>query len=153
MRRLIGALLGLWILLAQPAAVLATAYSPMTYAYEWPIPGGGVASKCVQSGIVDVAQNYAQTVSRNYIPYSCSGASHTVPSGYLGTLVYGYRDGSFCGSSGIYYSNVATSAWQLWATECSNPAGSQTFKTLGFGYTWDGSGYSSFSVWSPAQNY
>lgn len=155
MRRFAGALLGLWILLSQPALVAATAYSPMNYGAKWSIPGGrGTASVCAQSGIIDVAQNYAQTVSRNWISGSCNGASKVVPSGYLGTDLWGYRDNSSCGYTGIYYSNVATAAWQLWATECSNPAGSQAFKTLGFGYYWNGSSYFFIGgFYSPAQNY
>ena len=154
MRKLLGALLGLWILLAQPAAILASAYSAMNYGGQWFIPGGGQASKCGQSGIVDVARNYMQTVSRNYISGSCSGASHSVPSGYLGTSLYGYKDGSGCGYSGIYYSTVATSAWQLWITMCSNPSGTQTFYTLGYGWFYNTGGYDLIGGFqSPSQNY
>jgi hypothetical protein len=154
MRKLLAAFLGVWILLAQPAVVMASAYSAMNYGGKWFIPGGTTASKCGQSGIVDVAKNYMQTVSRNFITGSCAGGSHTVPSGFLGTSLYGYKDGSSCGGSGIYYSTVATSAWQLWITMCSNPAGTQAFKTLGYGWFYNSLDYDLIGGFtSPIQNY
>lgn len=109
----------------------------------------------MQSAILDVARNYGQMVSKNYLgTSSCGGANRTLPSGYLGIGVEGYRNGALCGFSGIYYSNVATSAWQLWITLCSNPSGTQDFYTRAIGYGWSGSGYvQSSGVYSPSQNY
>jgi hypothetical protein len=143
------------IILLQPASVAASADSLLVYSAQWLPPGQSTnTSVCVQSGIHDVAQNYAQIVIKNYVAGSCSGANRNVPSGYIGTQLYGYRDGSSCGSTAVYYSNVSTSAWQLWATMCSNPAGVQTFRTLGGGWYWNGSTYNQAGfVFSPNQSY
>lgn len=155
MRKTAAALLGLMLILAQPVSVAATAYSPMNYGAKWLVPGQGVyASACGQSGIIDTAQNYFQIAVRNWISGSCAGASRNVPAGYIGSSLYGFRDGSNCGGTSIYYSTVTTAAWQLWATMCSNPAGLQDFKTLGYGWYWDGSLYKFIGgFYSPNQNY
>ncbi len=155
MKRLASALFGMAILLSQPASVAASADSLMVYTGIWLPPGqGSNTSVCIQAGIHDVAQNYAQIAIRNYIANSCVGASRNVPSGYIGTQLYGIRDGSTCGVTAIYYSNVTTAAWQLWATMCSNPAGVQAFRTLGGGWYWTGSPYHQAGfISSPNQNY
>ena len=134
-RRLIGAILGASLILAQPAMVAASAWSLLTYWVAWPVPGASdFASVCGQSGIVDVATNYMQTVIKHYASNSCAGSSYTVPSGWIGSKVNGYKDGTICGQSSIHYSTVNTSAWQLWQAACSNPPGVQTWKTHGYGY-------------------
>lgn len=88
-----------------------------------------------------------------YVSGSCSGGNQGVPAGYLGSYVEGYRDGTYCGNTSVYYSTTFTSAWQLWANLCSNPSGVQTFYSAGGSFGWDGSKYISGYVWSPAQNY
>jgi len=103
-----------------------------------------------------VARNNVWVTSRvrDYSLQNCSEANRTLPSGYIGAKVAGYRDGLYCGESAWYYSNVATSGWALTATECSNPAGTQAFNTQGFGRFWTGTTYTGFlTVTSPSQNY
>jgi hypothetical protein len=154
-RKLVGAMFCISMILAQPASVAATAYAPLTYSNKWWIPGQGVyASVCMQPGIIDVAQNYSQIVIKNWISGSCSGANRNVASGFIGMQLQGLRDGSVCGTTSVYYSTVSTSAWQLWATMCSNPSGSQSFKTFGLGYYWNSLDYNTAGWWaSPSQNY
>lgn len=48
----------------------------------------------------------------------CSSAA-TVPTGYLGAFVYGYKNGSFCGVAGPTYSYAAASSWVLNSRPCS----------------------------------
>jgi hypothetical protein len=106
---------------------------------------------CDQSGILDTAVNYNQALSK-----TTTGCSYIkdLPAGYLGSEVGGWRDGSFCGFSGVYYSTSTTSAWQLWATMCSNPSGLQEYWTIGWAYGWNGSDYyMSAGLTSPHQNY
>ena len=154
MRRLAGALIGVWLILSQPALVLGSADSPLNYGAKWWIPNSGpYASVCVQSGIHDVAVNYGQIVIKNWVSGSCSGSNRNVPSGFLGTSLVGYGP-SYCGATDTYYSNVSTSAWQLWASLCPNPSGLQSFHTLAYGYYWTGASYQFSGGWtSPSQNY
>jgi len=106
---------------------------------------------CDQSGILDTARNYNQALSKT--TSSCS-TSRLLAAGYLGSEVAGYRDGSFCGFSGVSYSTTTTAGWQLWATMCSNPSGTQEFWTVGYAYGWNGSEYLlSSGTTSPKQNY
>jgi hypothetical protein len=142
----------LWL---QPASVAATAYSLLTYTTQMTPPGHSKISVCVQSGIVDVARNYTQGVSKNFVLNSCSGASHTLPSGWIDVALSGYRSGAWCGDTIDYYSTVNTSAWQVWVYICSNPSGTQSFHTGGWTWIWNGSGYTGCGcqVLSPNQNY
>jgi hypothetical protein len=142
------------VLLAHPAVVAATAYSSLVAKANWYPPGYGQSTLCDQSGIVDTARNYNQAVSKYYTNGTCGPTNITLPSGYLGTQVSGYRGGVFCGVSSIYYSTVATSAWQLWITLCSNPSGLQAFYSVGWPFGFNGSGYTSGGgTTSPSQNY
>jgi len=151
-RRGIVALVVAAYVLALPAGVSATRYSNVTWFLNW-IPSGFPATElCGQSGIVDTARNYNQALSKVW-NYGACGASRVLPATFLGSAVYGYRDGNYCGNSGYYYSTVATAGWQLWATMCSNPAGSQSFHTVGTSLGKAGSGYLAGSVTSPAQSY
>jgi hypothetical protein len=143
--------------LASASAVLANAYTPRTYVGRWTTPGHGQTDFCVLSGIETTAQNTG--VSTAYVPSvnGCNGTPKAIPSGYLGVTVSGYRDGAFCGSSGYVYSNVSTDYWQIWSTQCSNPAGSQEFHTRMQGRIWtdlSGGAYvASSPLTSPSQNY
>src|SRR5436309_4543274 len=114
--KLAATLIVVGVLLAEPAGVAATAYSSLVAKANWYPPGYSHSTLCDQSGIVDTARNYNQAVSKYYTNGTCGTTNITLPSGYLGSQVSGYRDdgfgGVFCGISSIYYSNVATSAWQ-----------------------------------------
>jgi len=144
------------LLLAQPASVAATAYSAVTHKFLWTPAGYTLTNLCVQAGEVDVNRNYGQAQAWVFSgSTNCSGTTRTLPSGWLGVFVEGYRDGAYCGSSGWYYSSQATWAWQLWITLCSNPSGQQSFVSYASGAGYDGSTgyYRSSPVASPAQNY
>lgn len=154
MRRVLALLAAVALVAGRPVPVQATAYSLLTYVNHWIPPGFPDTSLCGQSGMVDTARNYNQVVSKNYVANSCSGGNRSLPSGYLGTQVAGYRDGAFCGISTAYYSTTNTSAWQLWITLCNNPAGTQVFYSRGWPYGWNGSSYvTGLGVTSPSQNY
>lgn len=149
-------LLSVALLLAQPSSVWATAYSALNYTTLVNPPGYTATAVCDQEGIVDTATNYAQAVTKVYQGTgNCTGANQSLPSGWIGTYVSGYRDGAYCGSNGWSYSTVATSAWQVWVALCTNPAGTQTFHTVGAGKAWDSSGQYYGGVFhnSPSQNY
>jgi hypothetical protein len=159
MRRVAVLLLAMCLALAMPASLLATAYSTLQWVTHGVAPGIGDTSVCDQSGMVDVARNYGQTVMKVFSGSpSCSTANRSLPSGWIGTRLSGYRSGSYCGTTGVLYSNVATSAWQVWSYICSNPSGTQSFYTRTWGYLWTGNGPDNGylpggPVLSPTQNY
>jgi len=144
------------IFTAQPA--WASASSPWRYDLTvWVNDPSYTANMCERAAILDTAVNLANV--QTHSTSSCTSSSLNVPSGYLGSNAYGYRDGSFCGSSGNYYSSTATWGFQVSYQACSNPAGTQTFYTIGYDAIYnDGSGggavgYNWFSQSSPSQNY
>jgi hypothetical protein len=128
--RLLVAVVASTFLMALPATVLATKYSPVTWFLNYYPPALPVTELCGQSGIVNPVQNYNQALTKVWDGGSC-GASRVVCAGCLGSKVRGYRDGAYCGTTTIYWSNVATAGWQLWSTLCSNPSGTQFFHTIG----------------------
>lgn len=155
--KLPSVIIGLLLALT-PAVALATAYSPLTYKFTvW--QGGRTVSLCTQAGIIDVAQNRSESQSRLSSGPNCSGSLTNVPSGYLAAGVSGFRDGSYCGYSGNYYSNASYARWWVTWQACSNPSGTQTFYTSAWGAIYnDGSGggsvgYFWFETLSPSQNY
>lgn len=132
----------------------ASAYSTWKWYVSTPVAGRW-HDGCLQGQIVDTADNRSYTESLTYT-YGCSGSYSSVPSGYLGANAYGYRDGTFCGSTGWYYSAVSTSLFGVGSHLCSNPAGVQTFFTNAYARHWDESGglYVQGGPWaSPSQNY
>lgn len=78
----------------------------------------------------------------------------TLNVGYLGVSVNGYRDGSFCGSVGPRYTGTSTSAMVVSSAICSNPSGTQTFRTTMWGYLYKPSigNYRGANQGSPNQN-
>ena len=144
-------------LLADAIPANASAYAP--YSYKLSVPAiGGWGDFCLRGSIQTGASNHVDTMVHANGGW-CSGSTRNVPSGYLAGKVAGYRSGSYCGTSGVSYSNVTTWGWGVWATMCSNPSGSQEFHTVGYGAIYnDGSkggavGYNWFSSTSPSQNY
>jgi hypothetical protein len=137
------------------AAVPASATASSGYVYGITTgPYGGVyVDTCVRADIVDVAGNNAYVHSA-YNANRCGSPVYFMPSGYLGAVAYGYRSGSYCGNTGWYYNGSATYEFGVGTALCSNPAGSQSFRTVAYGTVWTGSGYSSLiSTTSPNQNY
>lgn len=111
----------------------------------WQPDGQPKSLMCSQSGILDIARNYGQSVNFSWNnAWSCED-NLALPGGYIGVSVVGYMNGQVCGRSGTYYSNTTTSAWQLWINLCSNPGGSQTFFTQPWEYGWNGINYTKSS--------
>lgn len=153
----LGLVIGLLVSIIPAGASWATAYSPWRYDLTvWVNYPAYTASLCDRAGILDTAVNLANVQSHTV---NCTSPSVNVPSGYLGVNAYGYRNGAFCASTGNYYNGSTTWGFQVTWQACSNPAGSQTFRTLAYGAIYnDGSGggavgYSWFSQYSPNQNY
>jgi len=146
------------LILLVPTPAFATAWSPWKYELSVPSGSGPWADYCVRAGIVDTAINRVDMQTHTNTA-SCSGGSQNVPSGYFAGQVSGYRDGSFCGQSAVAYSTSATWGINFSATMCSNPSGSQSFSTIGFGGIYDNGnkggtvGYHWFSRTSPSQAY
>jgi hypothetical protein len=57
-------------------------------------------------------------------------------SGWLGVGADGFRNGSYCGTTGTFYNNVTYPAWSVGSKLCTNPAGNQNFNTLAYGAVW-----------------
>lgn len=76
--------------------------------------------------IADVADNKAFIQAR---VYSDCVSTNLRPSGWLGALAPGYRDGYYCGQTGWHYSSSSTATFGVGGLLCSNPSGTQTFWT------------------------
>lgn len=156
-RRLVAALFGTWVLLTQPGLVVADAFSAQTYeAWYDPIGAEPVTDYCARSGIVDVARNYGQILAytNGGGAHDCAGAVNSMPTGWIGVSVEGYRNGVFCSQSGVFTNSSPQSNWQLWATQCSNPAGVQSFQTVSLIFPYDGANYHTHvGPTSPIGNY
>jgi hypothetical protein len=66
----------------------------------------------------------------------CANAK-SLRAGYLGVSIYGFRNGSVCGGIGPRYTSSATSAMTVAGSICSNPSGSQYFRTQMLGFSID----------------
>lgn len=151
-RRALAAIL-VAVLYLQPATVYASVYSQDQYnAKMWPSGYSPPATAaCSQSGVVDTAKNYTIVMQKNWIASGdCTGSFRTVGSGYLGAGVHGYRNGAYCGGSGIYWNDVSTGGWQLWIAMCTNPSGSQYFETWPENWWYDQTNWKMYrGPWSP----
>jgi len=128
----VSAVLAAWLILAGPGLVQASIYSALTYGFSYTPPQSIFSNLCWQSGVTDPAKNYGQVVNiwaGNPNNSRCDNGNVSVQPNRIGISVSGYRDGAFCGSSSYYTNSVFTSAWQLWITLCSDPAGQQFFTT------------------------
>jgi hypothetical protein len=70
----------------------------------------------------------------------CAQIQMNVQSNWLGVNVGGFRNGVICGF-GETFSTSATNTWCLTTALCSDPEGSQTFKSEASGLVWSGNGY------------
>ena len=142
------------ILVAQP--VFATAYSIWKYGLSMDPHGSEPDTDyCARAGIIDNFVN--QGAVRAYLNggNDCVGTFNTLPSGWLAVKAFGFRDGSFCGETSMQWSNQATYSWAVWSDLCSNPSGSQEFRTYAWGNAYDGIGGEEVigGLYSPNQNY
>lgn len=154
--RLVAAIAASWLILAHAGGVAASAWSAQTYETTYdPYGAEPNTDYCSRAGIVDTARNYAQVLAYLAGGSDCIGTTNQLPSGWIGVEALGYLNGSLCASSGFYYSTQAASNWQLYITLCSNPAGSQSFRTASIISFYDGtSGYRNYvGATSPTQSY
>lgn len=108
---------------------------------------------CAEAVIRDTADNLSWTTV--WTSSLCTNST-TVPSGYLGTMALGYKDGSYCDNTGWIYNSVTSSLIGVSSGLCSNPAGTQEFYTKADSRAWDTGigGYRDYlRVTSPSQNY
>lgn len=146
------------LILLAPTPAFATAWGAWVYEISVHTQAYGWTDYCDRAGIVDTASNRIDMQTRANTA-GCSGAAKNVPSGYLGGKVAGYRNGAYCGTSSAAYSSTVTWGFLVYANMCSNPSGSQTFSTIGYGAIYnDGSAGGSVGyIWnnesSPNQNY
>src|SRR3546814_16204685 len=106
------------LLLATPSTAFADASTGMSYRGPQSVPGVGLTYVCEQSTIADVADNRAWT--RTAVADGDFGCTpgQTVNSGYLGVQASGFRNGGYCGTTGYYYSNLATYQWEHDRASC-----------------------------------
>lgn len=149
----VGTAIGMaWLLIAQPAAVLADdRFSGQIFSTDEQPTGEPVTDYCQRAGIVHTARNYSQILAytNGGGAHDCAGAVNTLPSGWIGTRSQGFMDGSSCGMSAASYNSSAASNWQLWVTMCANPAGLQEFRARAYGRIYDGSDYVGGNWWGP----
>ena len=115
----------------------------------------GTYNVCAQAWIYDTADNVAETISQDWNT-GCWNDNDSQSSGWLGAKALGYRDGGYCGSTGWYYNSVSTWKFAVGAYLCSNPSGTQVFKTKADSRAWDDgeNDYDDYlQVQSPNQNY
>lgn len=143
------------VLLVASQPVLGTAYS--IWAYRLSMDPAGAepdTDYCVRAGIIDTVINQTGIKAFENSGDDCDGPLNNLPATWLGSNAYGYRDGSLCGTTGYWYSNVVAASWQVLDNLCTNPAGPQEFRTKSFGRAWDGDSYRTLDpVFSPFQNY
>lgn len=151
MRKRLLVLAGSLVLaLLVPAVALATQYSNVIWLGTYWDPNQGTLSSCGQAGIVDVATNYNQSLSKT--SSSCA-TNKVLPANWLGSQVYGYKDGAYCGRTSIHYNTSATHGWQLWSQICSNGGGQQWFRTTGRSYIKYQGTWIYGEVTSPSEDY
>lgn len=140
----LGALLSIATLFAQPSLVLADVFSARTWEFHMTPSGEPNTDYCARSGVVDTARNYGQVnaYTNGGGAHDCVGSVNSLPAGWIGVAVEGIKNGASCGWSITYYSSSATDNWQLYATMCTNPAGLQDFTSKSIISAYDGiSGY------------
>lgn len=152
---LLATIASMAIVASQP--VLGTAWSGWTYRLSMDPHGPEPDTDyCARAGIVNTAVNFGQMRSYNNSGDDCDGPFNTLPAGWMGVNVHGYRNNGFCSSTSYIWTNVATYGWQVSDNLCSNPAGQQEFYTHTYGAAYDGQGeeyYYLDVVVSPKQSY
>lgn len=153
----IMAFVSAWLVLSQPSLVAADVFSARTFETNLTPIGEPNTDYCARSGVVATARNYGQVnaYANGGGANNCAGAVNVLPAGWIGVRVEGYRDGAFCGTSMWSYTSSATDNWQLYATLCTNPAGSQNFHSRSFINVYTGDAYTGAFTgpWSPVEAY
>jgi hypothetical protein len=79
-------------------------------------------------------------------------ASLSLPPGWIGVAVEGFRDGGFCGRSDNIYNTTDSTYAVVGHALCRNPSGFQTFRTDTDAFIWDGVGSYSYRGWQLSPN-
>jgi hypothetical protein len=144
-RRLLGVVFAIVLLTTQSAVVVgAEAMSGQTFeAWYDPLGAEPVTDYCARSGITDIARSIGQILAytNGGGAHDCVGSGNTMPTGWLGVSVEGYRNGVFCGQSSVYTNTQPAWNWMLWINVCSNPSGLQNFQTRSLIFPYDGEDY------------
>jgi hypothetical protein len=154
---LMATIAGTAILMFPTLAYAGYATSGNLYRATVSVSGYGTVRVCLEATITtngtNIVMNGGSTRVYDTSGLNCDG-SWSLPTGWIGVTLDGYRDGSFCGTSGYEYTSQAT--WQKTYSEntCTDPAGSQAFNTVVFGRVYNGSsGYHNIpGVSGPSQN-
>lgn len=142
---------------APSIAMAGTSYSALTWRAKVNVSGYGDTVTCLKARITTDGSNPVSFGGEirvyDSIGNDCSG-SRTLPAGWLGVTLDGYKSGAFCGTTNYYYSPSATWIYEIGALNlCSNPSGTQTFHTNVFGRVYQGSFYYNIpGISSPGQN-
>jgi hypothetical protein len=135
----------IWLLIAQPVALVRAddRYSAKIFDINIQPIGEESTDYCQDAAILHTAQNRSAIYA--YIStggtHDCVGSGNYLPSGWIATQAQGFKDGASCGWSGWHYSSQSAYGWILWINLCSNPAGSQDFRTRAYGRIYSGSDY------------
>jgi hypothetical protein len=138
---LVSAWLLAWLLGAQPGLVLGAEYfSAQVFIFNHTPAGELNTDYCARAGVVDTARNSSQVLAyaNGGGAHDCAGTVNQVPAGWLATKAVGFRDGQYCAGSSYYYNTSPASNWMLWITLCSNPSGTQLFKTAAYSRAYNG---------------
>jgi hypothetical protein len=142
------------ILLGGMVGVVFAATSGVVYKFTQTGESYGTTMICNEAQI-NISGGTATNVGivRARTTTGCANAK-SLRAGYLGVSIYGFRNGSVCGGIGPRYTSSATSAMTVAGSICSNPSGSQYFRTqmLGFLYRPSTGQYRSAEQYSPNQS-
>lgn len=146
------------VCLMLPMIVLAGyATSGNTYRSTVSVSGYGSVRVCLEASIstngTNIILNGRATRVYDNSGANCDGA-RSLPTGWIGVTLDGYRDGAFCGTSGYEYTSGTNYQKDYQENTCSDPAGSQAFNTAVFGRVYNGTtAYHNIpGISGPAQN-
>ncbi len=154
---LVATVVGIAILMLQSTVLAGSATSTNLYRATVNVSGYGYHRVCLEATITtngtNIITNGGSTRVYDNLPGNCEG-SRNLPIGWIGVTLDGYRDGSFCGTSGYEFTSSATWQKTYFQNTCSDPAGSQAFHTNVFGRVNNGNGgvHNIPGVSSPGQN-
>jgi len=142
-RRLSRATFGLAVAILSVALFAGSALavtSGVQYKARETLNNGSSVNACGESTVLSGGSMNSWAHSRTPSSTSCATAK-TVPGGYLGAMVFGYMNGSYCGSAGPSYSTVYASGFGIGGAFCGNPSGLQNFQSIGYSYWYRGPSY------------
>lgn len=118
-------------------ALAAYASSGLQWRETVSTPSGSTTRVCAEAAVDTGGSSSVLNIGYTRARYNhpCSTA-RVMPTGWLSVLVYGYRNGAFCGSSGWHNTAQASATMGIGTSLCSDPSGSQEFWTTQFGRIW-----------------